>query len=181
MPPRASVNPEEVDRNVLYNEPQPQGEKSRSFTTANFEMNRKSDSLDRRKSDKPLNLAPGTPNGSRKSSFDTSQQPLLSGEEKQTSRMGQARNWRHWSPKSPWACSLPTIATAILAITLLLSIIHAFVTRQLDPKGCDMCWSRPIYVKFNNFDTEHTRFASKYSLYMLKEGDVDVDEDPKVR
>ena len=178
MPPRASVNSEEVDRNALYNEPQPQGGKSRSFTTANFEMNRKSDSLDRRKSDKPLNLAPGIPNGPRKSSFDTSQQPLLSGEEKQTSRMGQARNWRHWSPKSPWACSLPTIAAAVLAITLLLSIVHAFVTRQLDPKGCDMCWSAPIYVRFKDFDTEHTRFASKYSLYMLKEGGVD--EDPKV-
>ena len=67
----------------------------------------------------------------------------------------------------------------ITAVFLLLAIVHAFMTRQLDPKGCDMCWSRPIYIKFADFDTEHTRFASKYSLYLLREGGVD--EDAKVR
>ena len=41
-----------------------------------------------------------------------------------------------------------------------------------------MCWSRPIYIKFSDFDTEHTRFASKYSLYLYREGGFD--EDPEV-
>lgn len=42
-----------------------------------------------------------------------------------------------------------------------------------------MCWSRPIYIKFSDFDTEHTRFASKYNLYLYREGGFD--EDPKVK
>lgn len=41
-----------------------------------------------------------------------------------------------------------------------------------------MCWSRPIYIKFSDFDTEHTRFASKYHLYLHRDGAFD--EDPKV-
>ena len=34
---------------------------------------------------------------------------------------------------------------------------------------------RPAYAKFSDFDTEHTRFASKYSLYLYREGGVDED------
>ena len=40
-----------------------------------------------------------------------------------------------------------------------------------------MYYSRPIYTRFADFDTEHTRFASKYSLYLYREGGLD--EDPK--
>ena len=42
-----------------------------------------------------------------------------------------------------------------------------------------MYYSRPIYTHFADFDTEHTRFASKYSLYLYREGGFD--EDPKAR
>ena len=77
-----------------------------------------------------------------------------------------------------WTCSIPLLAATVLGSLLMLIIIHAFVTRQLDSKGCGMCWSRPLYVHFKDFDTEHTRFASKYSLYMIKEGGID--EDPQV-
>ena len=87
----------------------------------------------------------------------------------------EKHKWRQWRPKSPWACSVPLLAATGMAFILMLIIIHAFVTRQLDPKGCGMCWSRPIYFHFKDFDTEHTRFASKYSLYMIKEGGIDED------
>lgn len=42
-----------------------------------------------------------------------------------------------------------------------------------------MYYSRPSYTHFADFDTEHTRFASKYSLYLYREGGFD--EDPKAR
>jgi hypothetical protein len=54
-------------------------------------------------------------------------------------------------------------------------IINSLVTRQLDPKGCRMSYMRPSYAKLNDFDTEHTRFASKYSLYLYREQGVDDD------
>lgn len=34
---------------------------------------------------------------------------------------------------------------------------------------------RPAFAKFSDFDTEHTRFASKYSLYLYREGGIDED------
>ena len=180
MPRRLSGPTEEADNPPKIERYNNEGEES--FTSAKFEVKRQSDTLDRRKLERPLGLTPISLNGSRTSSSstpDSSKRPQLPAEEESVDKMTQARQWRQWHPRSPWACSLPILVTATLAITLLLSIVHAFLTRQLDPKGCDMCWSRPIYIKFADFDTEHTRFASKYSLYMLREGGID--EDPKVR
>lgn len=77
--------------------------------------------------------------------------------------------------RSPWRCSFLTFATSISAIILLLGIVHSFVNRQLDPKGCNMSYMMPIFNRFTDFDTEHTRFASKYSLYLYREGGVDED------
>lgn len=37
---------------------------------------------------------------------------------------------------------------------------------------------RPAFAKLEDFDTEHTRFASKYSVYLYRE--VMVDEDTRV-
>ncbi len=88
------------------------------------------------------------------------------------------KNWR-CRPRSPWSCSSLTLVTTAVAALLLYLIIHSFQTRQLDPKGCAMSYMRaPKFVKFTDFDTEHTRFASKYSLYLHREPGVD--EDPRV-
>jgi pimeloyl-ACP methyl ester carboxylesterase len=38
---------------------------------------------------------------------------------------------------------------------------------------------RPAFTRFSDFDTEHTRFASKYSLYLYREAGVD--EDTRVK
>lgn len=81
--------------------------------------------------------------------------------------------------RSPWWCSFLTLATSVCSILLLLVVIHSFLNRQLDPKGCKMCWMRPSFTRFSDFDTEHTRFASKYSLYLYREGGVD--EDTRVK
>ncbi|KAF2742115.1 PGAP1-domain-containing protein [Sporormia fimetaria CBS 119925] len=80
-----------------------------------------------------------------------------------------------WRLRSPWSCSLSTALTAVLASALLALMLYSFTTLQLDPKGCDMCYMRPAFVSFPDFDTEHTRFASKYSLYMYREGGIDED------
>ena len=41
-----------------------------------------------------------------------------------------------------------------------------------------MYYTRSMFYNFADFDTEHTRFASKYSLHLYRE--IGFDEDPKV-
>lgn len=156
-------------------------ESKRSFTSAKYDVTRHSDTLDRRKTEKPFESSLPSSNGAttpleRREGLPKKQALLVPGED--VDRMADPRFWRRSRARSPWRSSLLTISITALAVILLLSIVHAFLTRQLDPKGCDMCWSRPIYLKFNDFDTEHTRFATKYSLHLLREGGFD--EDPKV-
>lgn len=87
--------------------------------------------------------------------------------------MLDSRGLRRSRPRSPWACSPSTLTTTALALFLLLSIIHSFVSRQLDPQGCIMSTMTPTYIKLIGFDTEHTRFATKYGLYLYREEGVD--------
>lgn len=91
---------------------------------------------------------------------------------------GSRQSARRSRLRSPWSCSLLTLVTTILSILSLSSILHSFVSRQLDIKGCRMSYMRPSFAKLSDFDTEHTRFASKYSVYLYREGMVD--EDTKV-
>ncbi|RWA03622.1 hypothetical protein EKO27_g11481 [Xylaria grammica] len=86
---------------------------------------------------------------------------------------------RQFQPKSPWAISLWTIFTSMVGIMLLISILYSSANLQCDPKGCRMSWMSPSFVHFSDFDTEHTRFASKYSLYLYREQGID--NGPKVR
>lgn len=151
-----------------------------SFTTAKFDLSRHSDTLDRRKGDK-IPLPAHTPSNGWKTprapreglSKESSLSDVASAD-----NMPGLRGWRRPSTRSPWSCSLLTLSATLLAIITLLAIVHSFVARQLDTKGCEMYWSRSIFFKFDDFDTEHTRFASKYSLYIHREGGFD--EDSKV-
>ncbi|PNS21035.1 GPI inositol-deacylase [Sphaceloma murrayae] len=77
--------------------------------------------------------------------------------------------------RSPWSCSLLTIATTLVAFAILATIGRSFLTSHIDPKGCHMSFMRAAYAKFDDFDTEYTRFASKYSLYLYREGEIDDD------
>jgi glycosylphosphatidylinositol deacylase len=63
--------------------------------------------------------------------------------------------------------------SSILGLALLFAILRGLVVRPPDPKGCRMSYMRPSYVYFSEFDTEHTRFATKYSLYLYREQGVD--------
>lgn len=82
--------------------------------------------------------------------------------------------WRR-RMRNPWACSLYMFLATLLGLALLFVMAHSFMTKQLDVKGCEMSYMRPSYSKYNDFDTEYTRFASKYSLYLYREGGVDGD------
>lgn len=155
--------------------------KKNSFTSAKYDITTNSDTLDRRKVERGLDLTSPSLNGPI-SAVENRQGPLrkqpLLAPNSDVDKMPEPRNWRQSRTRSPWSISLPTITITFLAVVLFLTIVHAFLTRQLDTKGCDMCWSRPIYFRFSDFDTEHTRFASKYHLYLHREGGFD--EDPKV-
>ncbi|CAK7198265.1 GPI inositol deacylase [Sporothrix eucalyptigena] len=77
--------------------------------------------------------------------------------------------------RSPWAITLLTLSASLIGAVLLGLILKSLVTRQfdMDPKGCRMSYMRPSYAHLSEFDTEHTRFASKYSLYLYREQGVD--------
>ena len=157
-------------------------DKRKSFTSAKFDVNRYSDTLDRRKIDKIPTVTKSGFNGWKPSpglsTEDTKTAASLVSESSGVDNMLGQRGRRLLRSKSPWSYSLLTLSCTLIAVSLLLSIIHSFATRQLDPKGCHMYYSKSIFIKFADFDTEHTRFASKYSLYLYRESEID--EDPKV-
>ncbi|KAL5436047.1 GPI inositol deacylase [Paraphaeosphaeria minitans] len=81
--------------------------------------------------------------------------------------------------KNSWACSVYTIMATLLGLGALALMAESFLTRQMDTKGCVMSYMRPAYLKCDDFDTEHTRFANKYALYLYREGGID--EDTRVK
>lgn len=81
--------------------------------------------------------------------------------------------------RSPWSCSLVTMICTALSLLLLATIAQSFLGRQLDDKGCNMSYMLSAFAKYTDFDTEHTRFATKYSLYLYREAGID--QDTRVR
>ncbi|KAI0888846.1 PGAP1-domain-containing protein [Annulohypoxylon maeteangense] len=98
-------------------------------------------------------------------------------ESERTSRL-RRRN-RQPQPWNPWAISILTLFTSVLGIGLLFGVLYSSTTLHCDPKGCRMSWMSPSYAKFSDFDTEHTRFATKYSLYLYREQGFD--NGPKIK
>ncbi|KAI1095954.1 PGAP1-domain-containing protein [Rostrohypoxylon terebratum] len=86
---------------------------------------------------------------------------------------------RQIQPWNPWATSFLTLFISTLGISLLFTVLYSAVTLHCDPKGCRMSWMSPSYAKFSDFDTEHTRFATKYSLYLYREQGFD--NSPKIK
>jgi len=109
--------------------------------------------------------------------YPLSSPPLLPANGGQAREMEKAQESRFAGRRSrlrsPWAITIATLITSILGIGFLVAVLYSSVTRQLDPKGCRMSYMRPGYAKLDDFDTEHTRFASKYSLYLYREQGID--------
>ncbi|RYP90376.1 hypothetical protein DL770_003523 [Monosporascus sp. CRB-9-2] len=120
-------------------------------------------------------------NGFREKESSTGQ-PLAvtTSSEDDTIKGGKGAEWRPnrgWlSPsRSPWAISLLTLFSSIIGIALLCAVLRSSTKLHCDVKGCRMSYMRPSYIEFNDFDTEHTRFASKYSLYLYREDGISYD------
>lgn len=74
----------------------------------------------------------------------------------------------------PRGCSLVSFILACLSVAFLGLVAHSFLNLQRDAKGCKMSFMYPSYAKLSDFDTEHTRFATKYSLYLYREQKMDL-------
>lgn len=76
--------------------------------------------------------------------------------------------------RSPWTCSILTALTTLLASVFLFFILRSFSVRQTGGDGCGIPVMSPAFLPMEGFDTEHTRFASKYNLYLYREAGVDL-------
>ncbi|XHF99871.1 GPI inositol deacylase [Aspergillus wentii] len=85
----------------------------------------------------------------------------------------EGRRFRQSRLRSPWLCSILTVLTTLIASFFLLSIIRSFSARQVGGDGCGIPVMSPTFIRMVGFDTEHTRFASKYNLYLYREQGVD--------
>lgn len=80
---------------------------------------------------------------------------------------------RHMRLRSPWSISILALSTALTSVFFLLFITHSFVNRPVGVDGCQVPVMSPTYLRMVGFDAEHTRFASKYNLYLYREQGVD--------
>ncbi|KAK6346902.1 GPI inositol deacylase [Orbilia brochopaga] len=89
------------------------------------------------------------------------------------SKSSRGRSSRRPRLRSVWQCGLMLLTVTLGSLLALASIYHSSTAHQLDTKGCMMSYMRPSYARLDDFDTEHTRFASKYSIYLYREENVD--------
>jgi len=83
------------------------------------------------------------------------------------------RGRRKSRAQNPWTWRPLTLVTTTLALLSLAAIMWSALNHQVDPQGCVMSMMTPTYIKLAGFDTEHSRFATKYSLYLYREEGVD--------
>lgn len=96
------------------------------------------------------------------------------------------------SPTTMSRASLPRLYKIMTASKLLSTIliffslasIHimldSFQYHQRDVSGCQTSYMRPEYIKQTNFDSEMTRFAGKYGLYLYREKGVDFSDQVRI-
>ena len=155
--------------------------RKRSFTSSKFDLARHSETLDRRKVEKLLSTAPLTTNAwapvsdTYEDSEPRERPSVTAGRPSMKDKMQTPIDHRRSRVRSPWKGSFLALTVTLLSVLFLVAIVRSLVTRQLDPKGCNMSYMSPMYAKLSDFDTEHTRFASKYSLYLYREERVDED------
>jgi hypothetical protein len=68
------------------------------------------------------------------------------------------------------------VLIALLILASLGSIyimLDSLLHYQRDVTGCQTSYMRPEYIKQTSFDSEMTRFAGKYGLYLYREKGVD--------
>ncbi|KAG0172983.1 GPI inositol deacylase [Apophysomyces sp. BC1015] len=65
----------------------------------------------------------------------------------------------------------------LFSLTALAAILDSFAGLR-EPSCCKQTHMRPQYIKQTGFDSEMTRFAGKYALYLYREKDVDLIDQP---
>ncbi|ORX48560.1 PGAP1-domain-containing protein [Hesseltinella vesiculosa] len=75
-----------------------------------------------------------------------------------------------------WALALLIIV--LLAVSIVAVILDSFFHYQKDQSTCQESYMRPVFLKQDGFDSEMTRFAGKYSLYLYREKGVDLSDQP---
>lgn len=80
--------------------------------------------------------------------------------------------FRHARLLSPWSCSILTVLMTFFASVFMIFILRSFGARQVGSNGCGIPVMSPTFIRMLGFDTEHTRFASKYNLYLYREEGV---------
>lgn len=146
-----------------------------------FSINRRSSSINWRPPDSRNGTVEDPPSPSRTAPSHPLGLFLAANGELQTKEMAKTQESRFAGPgrrsqwPNPWSISILALVTSVVGIGFLLAVLHSSVTRQIDPKGCRMSYMRPSYARFDEFDTEHTRLASKYSLYLYREQGIDHD------
>ncbi|KAJ5603211.1 hypothetical protein N7537_006167 [Penicillium hordei] len=106
-------------------------------------------------------------------SNDTKPMPLGSPRLPMEATAPDGRHARQSRQRSPWSCSILTAFTTCVAVAFLISIVCSFTGRQHGGDGCGVPMMSPTFIRMLEFDTEHTRFASKYNLFVYREEGVD--------
>lgn len=83
------------------------------------------------------------------------------------------RRARQSRQRSPWSISILTAVITFAAVAFLIAIFQSFTERQAGHSGCGVPMMSPTFIRMLEFDTEHTRFASKYNLFLYREEGVD--------
>lgn len=87
--------------------------------------------------------------------------------------VADVRGLRKTRAQNLWTWRPLTLITTLLALLSLAAIVHSSFYLQQDPQGCVMSRMIPNYIELTGFDTEHSRFAAKYGLYLYREESVD--------
>ena len=100
---------------------------------------------------------------------------LLKPKEEMGDRRSQAdvRGFKKTRVQNFWTWRPLTLITTAIALLALAAIVNSSLYLQVDPQGCVMSRMSPTYIELKGFDTEHSRFAAKYSLYLYREEGVD--------
>ncbi|KAJ5728226.1 hypothetical protein N7493_004556 [Penicillium malachiteum] len=85
----------------------------------------------------------------------------------------EGRRARQARQRSPWSVSILTACTTFFAVAFILAILRSFTGRSTGGDGCGVPMMSPTFIRMLEFDTEHTRFASKYNLFLYREEGVD--------
>ncbi|RUS28431.1 PGAP1-like protein-domain-containing protein [Jimgerdemannia flammicorona] len=96
-------------------------------------------------------------------------------------RRRQRRNRRTILPPSftsSYLCNFLLLLVTVLSLGTLAMMCDSMFNYQRDCVGCNQSYMRPSFVKLFEFDSEMTRFAGKYALYLYREKMYDNSDQP---